>query len=55
MQAFDHPVFVEDMARTIALVCQTRSLRHKVRIRNLESIHSHDAIAHFDGCAAEAN
>lgn len=45
MEAFDHPVFVEDMARDIAADCEGRGLRYKVRIRNLESIHSHDAVA----------
>ncbi|ATE52683.1 GTP cyclohydrolase I FolE2 [Actinosynnema pretiosum] len=45
MQAYDHPVFVEDMAREVALACRERGLTHEVRVRNLESIHSHDAIA----------
>lgn len=45
MRAYDHPVFVEDMARTISSACHVRGLRHHVRIRNLESIHSHDAVA----------
>ncbi|MGW0902948.1 GTP cyclohydrolase, FolE2/MptA family [Streptomyces sp. NPDC002853] len=46
MQAYDNPVFVEDMARTISIACRERGLQHTVRIRNLESIHSHDAIAY---------
>lgn len=45
MQAFDHPVFVEDMARELSLKCRDRALPHRVHIRNLESIHSHDAVA----------
>jgi GTP cyclohydrolase I len=45
MQAYDHPVFVEDMARHITLVCRAQGLSHAVRIKNLESIHSHDAVA----------
>ncbi|MFJ1749955.1 GTP cyclohydrolase I FolE2 [Streptomyces sp. NPDC088116] len=49
MQAFDNPVFVEDMARTVSASCRDRSLRHAVSIRNLESIHSHDAIAYIAG------
>jgi GTP cyclohydrolase I len=49
MQAYDHPVFVEDMARDVSLACRDRGLRHSVRIRNLESIHSHDAVAHVAG------
>ncbi|MEU1931231.1 GTP cyclohydrolase, FolE2/MptA family [Streptomyces sp. NPDC019826] len=49
MQAYDHPVFVEDMARDVSLACRDRGLRHSVRIRNLESIHSHDAVARVAG------
>ncbi|MEU9120100.1 GTP cyclohydrolase I FolE2 [Streptomyces sp. NPDC048506] len=49
MQAYDHPVFVEDMARTVSAACRDRGLRHAVSIRNLESIHSHDAIAYVAG------
>ncbi|TPQ18624.1 GTP cyclohydrolase I FolE2 [Streptomyces sporangiiformans] len=45
MQAFDHPVFVEDMARTVSAECRARGLCHTVEVRNLESIHSHDAVA----------
>ncbi|MEU8132149.1 GTP cyclohydrolase I FolE2 [Streptodolium elevatio] len=49
MQAYDHPVFVEDMARNVSLVCRERGLRHRVSVRNLESIHSHDAVAYVAG------
>ncbi|MFD4481492.1 GTP cyclohydrolase I FolE2 [Streptomyces sp. NPDC058471] len=49
MQAYDNPVFVEDMARTISVACRDRGLSHAVSIRNLESIHSHDAIAYIAG------
>lgn len=49
MQAYEHPVFVEDMARSISLACRARGLRHRVRIHNLESIHSHDAVARVSG------
>lgn len=49
MQAYDHPVFVEDMARSVSQVCRDRGLRHAVSIRNLESIHSHDAVAYVVG------
>ncbi|WLW55209.1 GTP cyclohydrolase I FolE2 [Streptomyces sp. YU58] len=49
MQAYDHPVFVEDIAREVSHVCRERGLRHSVRVRNLESIHSHDAIAYVAG------
>ncbi|MGW4520189.1 GTP cyclohydrolase, FolE2/MptA family [Amycolatopsis sp. NPDC004378] len=49
MQAYDHPVFVEDIARDISLACRARGLAHEVRVRNLESIHSHDAVALITG------
>ncbi|MFF2255120.1 GTP cyclohydrolase, FolE2/MptA family [Streptomyces sp. NPDC058142] len=45
MQAYDHPVFVEDIIRDISLTCRDKALTHTVTARNLESIHSHDAIA----------
>jgi GTP cyclohydrolase I len=45
MQAYDRPVFVEDMVRDISRACRDRGLRHTVRAKNLESIHSHDAFA----------
>jgi GTP cyclohydrolase I len=49
MQAYDHPVFVEDMARDISSTCRSRGLTHEVHVRNLESIHSHDAVAFVAG------
>ncbi|MFG2813828.1 GTP cyclohydrolase I FolE2 [Streptomyces sp. NPDC048410] len=45
MQAYDHPVFVEDIIRDISLECREKGLNHAIRAKNLESIHSHDAIA----------
>jgi len=45
MTAYDHPVFVEDMARDLSGVLRHRDVAHRVRVRNLESIHSHDAVA----------
>lgn len=45
MQAYDRPAFVEDMVRDLSLWCSQRGLRHRVAVRNIESIHSHDAIA----------
>jgi GTP cyclohydrolase I len=45
MQAYDHPAFVEDTIRDISLVCREKGLNHTVRAKNLESIHSHDAVA----------
>ncbi|KOG91755.1 GTP cyclohydrolase, FolE2/MptA family [Streptomyces varsoviensis] len=49
MRAFDRPAFVEDMAREVSAVCRAQRLRHTVRVRNLESIHSHDAVASIRG------
>jgi len=48
MQAFDHPVFVEDMVRDLSIACQALQVRHRIDVRNLESIHSHDAVASID-------
>jgi GTP cyclohydrolase IB len=45
MTAYDHPVFVEDMARDLSLKCRQRGIPHDVAVRNIESIHSHDAVA----------
>ncbi|MFE2583264.1 GTP cyclohydrolase I FolE2 [Streptomyces sp. NPDC059378] len=45
MQAYDRPAFVEDIIRDISLACREKGLSHTVKARNLESIHSHDAIA----------
>ncbi|HEY9290008.1 MAG TPA: GTP cyclohydrolase I FolE2 [Microlunatus sp.] len=45
MHAHDHPAFVEDMARDLSLGCRSRGVGHEIQVRNLESIHSHDAIA----------
>ncbi|MGP3977861.1 GTP cyclohydrolase I FolE2 [Streptomyces sp. 8N114] len=45
MQAYDHPVFVEDIIRDISLTCRKKGLSHTVKARNMESIHSHDAVA----------
>ncbi|MFF7457905.1 GTP cyclohydrolase I FolE2 [Kitasatospora sp. NPDC008115] len=49
MEAYDHPVFVEDMARDVSVTCRERGIAHSVTVRNLESIHSHDAIARVSG------
>ncbi|KAB8170805.1 GTP cyclohydrolase I FolE2 [Streptomyces sp. 3MP-14] len=49
MQAYDHPMFVEDMARDVSRACRERGLVHAVSARNLESIHSHDAVARVSG------
>ncbi|WP_084628445.1 GTP cyclohydrolase I FolE2 [Amycolatopsis nigrescens] len=45
MQGYENPVFVEDMARHISAECRNRNLLHRVQVVNLESIHSHNAVA----------
>jgi GTP cyclohydrolase I len=47
MQAFDNPVFVEDMVRGVAVTLQqdSRVAWFSVRATNLESIHNHNAFA----------
>ena len=45
MQAYDRPAFVEDMVRDLSLWCRRQQVGHRVAVRNIESIHSHDAIA----------
>lgn len=47
MQAYDNPVFVEDMVRHVAegLVKDARVAWFTVEAQNLESIHNHDAFA----------
>lgn len=45
MAAYDHPVFVEDMARDLSGQLRARRVAHVVSVRNLESIHSHDAVS----------
>jgi GTP cyclohydrolase IB len=46
-QAFDHPVFVEDLVRTVAVRLRRdrRILWHRVEAENFESIHNHNAYA----------
>lgn len=50
MQAYDNPVFVEDMVREVALGLQrdTRVAWFHVRAVNQESIHNHSAFAQFE-------
>lgn len=45
MAAYDNPRFVEDLVRELSLSCQERGLPHSIAARNIESIHSHDAVA----------
>ena len=45
MAAFDKPAFVEDMARDLSIPLRGFGITHEIFVRNLESIHSHDAVA----------
>ncbi len=46
-QAYDHPVFVEDLVRNVAVCLNARSdiLWYRVEAENMESIHNHAAYA----------
>lgn len=50
MLGHDNPAFVEDMARDLSGACRELGIGHRVSIRNLESIHSHDAVAQVAWC-----
>lgn len=45
MAAFDDPKFVEDLIRDLSASCRERGVPHQIEARNIESIHSHDAVA----------
>lgn len=45
MAAYDNPKFVEDLIRDLTLSCRQRGVPHQLEARNIESIHSHDAVA----------
>lgn len=45
MAAYDDPKFVEDLIRDLTLQCRQRAVPHQISARNIESIHSHDAVA----------
>ncbi|MEY2340796.1 GTP cyclohydrolase FolE2 [Acidithiobacillus sp. IBUN Pt1247-S3] len=49
--AYDHPKFVEDMVRDVALRLQkdSRVRRYSVASENFESIHNHSAYAYIEG------
>lgn len=50
MQAYDNPVFVEDMARNVAQKLQKNSkvAWYRVHVENHESIHNHSAFAYVE-------
>lgn len=45
MAAYDNPKFVEDLIRDLTRSCRDRGVGHQIEARNIESIHSHDAVA----------
>lgn len=45
MAAYDNPKFVEDLIRDLSISCRELSVPHDITARNIESIHSHDAVA----------
>jgi GTP cyclohydrolase IB len=45
MMAYRQPAFVEDMIRDLSMSCRRIRLAHNITVRNIESIHSHDAVA----------
>ena len=51
MQAYENPAFVEDIARDVAVTLRedARIESFVVTVRNLESIHAHDAVATIRG------
>lgn len=55
MQAYDNPVFVEDVVRNAAalLKADKRVAEFKVKAVNQESIHDHNAFAVISGKGAE--
>jgi GTP cyclohydrolase I len=56
MNAYDNPVFVEDMARAVVVALRTdrRIARGRVRVVNDESIHNHAAFAQTSWVADDA-
>jgi GTP cyclohydrolase I len=51
MQAYENPAFVEDIARDVAVTLKANDgvESYVVTVRNLESIHAHDAVATIRG------
>ncbi|KQY07975.1 GTP cyclohydrolase [Mycobacterium sp. Root135] len=48
MAAYDNPKFVEDLIRDLTLNCRGLGVPHRIEARNIESIHSHDAVARLE-------
>lgn len=53
MAAYDKPMFVEDLIRDISLSCREGGVAHRIEARNIESIHSHDAVARLSWSAVD--
>ena len=55
MQAFDNPVFVEDMVRNVALALRndSRVAWFRIHALNQESIHNHSAFANVEWARPE--
>lgn len=45
MAAYENPKFVEDLIRDLTTSCRSLGVSHRISARNIESIHSHDAVA----------
>lgn len=54
MQAFDRPAFVEDVVRDLSVRLRSRQVTHVVKSVNVESIHSHDAVARLAWSATDS-
>lgn len=52
MAAYDNPKFVEDLIRDLTLSCREHGVPHQIEARNIESIHSHDAVARLSWAPA---
>jgi GTP cyclohydrolase I len=53
MAAYENPKFVEDLIRDLTLSCRERGVPHQIEARNIESIHSHDAVARLSWTPTE--
>jgi GTP cyclohydrolase I len=52
-QAYDHPRFVEDLIREVAMALQPRATWFRLSVENLESIHNHSAWAELEWCGED--
>ena len=54
LAAYDNPKFVEDLIRDLTSSCRELAVPHDITARNIESIHSHDAVARVSWAARGA-